>query len=84
METNLAIPVENTGINLAIPVIAVGAFVGYHIDKNIRGALIGGALTFAALIYVDYMAWNSIVSQTEISPKKNMVIEPEYEVLNDE
>lgn len=87
METNPVILVKNTGINLAIPVIAAGAFVGYHINnKSVRGAVIGGALTFAALIYADYKAWNLIGSQTEISPDaaKNMVIEPEYEVLNDE
>lgn len=71
--------------NLAIPVIAAGAFVGYHIDnRKIRGAFIGGAVTFMALIYADMKAWNSIGEESNKIVEQNTIIEPEYEVLNDE
>jgi len=73
------------GTNLTIPVIAAGAFIGYHIDsQKIRGAVIGAIFTFVALIYADMKLWNSIGEKAEIITEGNTVIEPEYEVLNDE
>ncbi len=71
---------KSENINLVIPVIALGSFIGYNVSgKKAAGAIIGGIATVAVLFYLDMKWWNNFASE---GPEEEIV--PEYEILNDE